>query len=138
MSDNLTKKQRQHCMSQIKSGNTKPEITIRKLIWKKGYRYRIGHGLRGKPDMVFPSYGIAVFIDGCFWHGCHRHYKMPASNVNYWKQKISGNKRRDKKIERHLKKAGWKVIRIWEHDVKKNPEKIVDRIISNFIQRKSP
>ena len=115
-------------MSQIKSKDTTPEIAVRKLIWKKGYRYRIGHGLMGKPDMVFPFYGIAVFIDGCFWHGCPKHCRMPSSNVSYWKQKIYGNKKRDKKINRQLKKEGWKVIRIWEHDIKKGSEKSVKRI----------
>lgn len=116
-------------MSQIKSKNTQPEIAIRKLIWKKGYKYRIGHGLIGKPDMVFPSYGVTVFIDGCFWHGCPKHCRIPSSNVKYWKQKISGNKQRDNRINRQLKKDGWKVIRVWEHEIKKNLEKAVQRVI---------
>ncbi|MDE0518092.1 MAG: very short patch repair endonuclease [Bdellovibrionales bacterium] len=133
MTDTFTRKQRHYCMSQIKSKNTKPEIAIRKLIWKKGYRYRIGHGLMGKPDMVFPFYGIAVFIDGCFWHGCSKNCRMPSSNVRYWKQKISGNKKRDKRINRQLKKEGWKVIRIWEHDIKKNPKKMATKILNSLL-----
>lgn len=132
MTDILTKEQRHYCMSQIKSKNTKPEIAVRKLIWKKGYRYRIGHGLIGKPDMVSPFYGIVVFIDGCFWHGCPKHCRMPSSNVKYWKQKIFGNKKRDSRINRQLKKEGWKVIRIWEHDIKKNSEKVVIRITKHI------
>ena len=89
--------------------------------------------LWGKPDMVFPSYGIVVFIDGCFWHGCPKHYRMPSSNVNYWKQKISGNKKRDRKINKQLEEEGWKVIRIWEHDIKQNLEKTVNRITKNLL-----
>ena len=126
-------KEKEKGVKKIKSKNTKPEITIRQLIWKKGYRYRIGHGLMGKPDMVFPSYNIAIFIDGCFWHGCPKHYRMPSSNVKYWKQKISQNKKRDRKINKQLKKEGWKIIRIWEHDIKQNPEKTVKRIIKKLI-----
>ena len=132
MTDTFTKKQRHYCMSQIKSSKTKPEIAVRKLIWKKGYRYRIGHGLPGKPDIVFPSYRTVVFIDGCFWHGCPQHCRMPSSNVSYWKQKISGNKKRDKRTNTQLKKDGWKVIRIWEHSIKKNPQKTVERIIQKL------
>ncbi len=132
MADTFTKKQRRYCMSQIKSGRTQPEIIVRKLIWREGYRYRIGHGLPGKPDMVFPAYKTAVFIDGCFWHACPKHCRMPSSNIRYWKRKISGNQKRDKKINRQLKKEGWRVIRIWEHDIKKSPAKMTNKIIKNF------
>ena len=116
-------------MSQIKNKNTKPEIIVRKLIWKEGYRYRIGHGLIGKPDMVFPFFRVVVFIDGCFWHGCLKHCRMPLSNIKYWKQKIFGNKKRDSKINRSLRKEGWKVVRVWEHNVKNNPQKTITKII---------
>ena len=132
MTDNLTKKQRWLCMSRIKSTGTKPEVAVRKMIWSKGYRYRIGHRLKGRPDMVFPFYGVVVFVDGCFWHGCQKHCKMPLSNTQYWKQKIAGNKKRDKKNSRQLKKAGWVVIRIWEHSVKKNLQKVVEQIIQHL------
>ena len=132
MTDTFTKKQRRRCMSQIKSSGTKPEISVRNLIWREGYRYRIGHGLSGKPDMVFPSYRIAVFIDGCFWHGCPKHCRMPSSNIRYWERKISGNQKRDRRIRKQLKKEGWTVIRIWEHDIKKSPEKATDKIITKL------
>ena len=132
MADTFTKKQRRYCMSQVKSGNTKPEMAVRKLIWSKGYRYRIGHGLFGKPDMVFPSYKIAVFIDGCFWHACPKHCRMPSSNTHYWERKILGNQKRDKKINQQLKKEGWQVIRIWEHDIKKNLKKSANKIITKL------
>ena len=132
MSDSLTRKQRHYCMSQIKSKDTKPEIIVRKLIWKKGYRYRIGHGLAGRPDMVFPLYNTAVLIDGCFWHGCPKHYRAPLSNVKYWKKKISGNKKRDRKIDKKLAEEGWKVIRIWEHDIKSNLLQTIAKIINHL------
>ena len=132
MTDTFTKEQRSRCMAQIKSCGTKPETAVRKLMWKAGYRYRIGHGLSGKPDMVFPSYKAAVFIDGCFWHGCPKHCRMPGGNANYWKRKISGNQKRDRKINRQLRKEGWRVVRVWEHSIKKSPEKTADRIIKNL------
>ena len=119
-------------MSQIKSKNAKPEIIIKKLIWKKGYKYRIGHGLIGKPDMVFSFCRVVVFIDGCFWHSCPEHCRIPLSNVAYWKQKISSNKKRDRRINSQLKKEGWRVIRVWEHDVKNNLTKAVECILKGI------
>lgn len=74
--------------------------------------------LTGKPDFVFPRLKIAVFLDGCFWHGCPSHCRMPSSNINYWNKKIEKNKIRDKKIAKALKMKGWQVIRIWEHEIK--------------------
>ena len=74
--------------------------------------------LTGKPDFVFPRLKIAVFLDGCFWHGCLSHCRMPSSNINYWNKKIEKNKIRDKKITKALKMKGWQVIRIWEHEIK--------------------
>ena len=106
MTDVLTKQQRSYCMSQVRGKNTKLEVIVRKLIWHRGFRYRVGYGLEGKPDMVFPSYGIVVFIDGCFWHSCPKHYKCPATNKKFWKDKISKNKKRDYYINIQLKKKG--------------------------------
>ena len=72
---------------------------------------------------------LFVFIDGCFWHGCPKHCRMPSSNVRYWKQKISGNRKRDERTSRHLKRDGWKVVSVWEHDVKNNLQKTIERIL---------
>ncbi len=130
MADVLTKKQRSYCMSQVKNRNTKPEVSVRKLLWQKGFRYRIEYGLRGKPDIVFPANNIAIFIDGCFWHHCPMHYKTPETNTKFWKNKILQNKKRDYKNNIQLRKAGWTVLRIWEHEVKKNPIKVVNKIIN--------
>ena len=70
----------------------------------------------GKPDFVYPKFKIAIFVDGCFWHGCSKHCRLPSTNKKYWISKIEGNKKRDKKITNALRKKGWRVIRIWEHE----------------------
>jgi DNA mismatch endonuclease (patch repair protein) len=117
-------------MSRIRAKNTQPEIILRKAISKTGIRgYRLNYRLLGKPDIVFPKRKIAIFIDGCFWHKCPKCFKKPATNKKFWLEKIEGNKRRDKKVNRHYKKMGWKIIRIWEHDLEKkdfkfDPKKI--------------
>jgi DNA mismatch endonuclease (patch repair protein) len=79
--------------------------------------WRRHHDVLGKPDFVFPKQKIAVFIDGCFWHGCTKHCRLPATNVQYWVPKIENNARRDRYVTNELKKRGWTVIRIWEHEL---------------------
>lgn len=128
MADRMSKKARSRTMSKIRSKNTKIEMIIRKTLWKKGYRYRVHTKLKGKPDIVFPKYRMAIFIDGCFWHKCPKCYKEPQSNRAYWIPKIERNAVRDKENEAYLKNAGWKIIRIWEHEVKKNTDKCIRRI----------
>ncbi len=107
-------------MASVKSRDAKStELKFISLLKKKGITgWRRNYPLTGKPDVVFSRFKIAVFIDGCFWHGCPRHCRMPSSNVNYWKNKIEKNKIRDKKITKALKMRGWQVIRIWEHEIK--------------------
>ena len=130
MPDIFTKEKRSEVMSLIKSRNTKPEIAFRKLVssyfYPLGYRYRINYKRAfGKPDVVFVSLRLAIFIDGSFWHGFdfeNRKHKLPKV---YWLEKIQKNIERDKKVNKNLKKAGWKVIRIWEHELKKRPEKVL-------------
>ena len=123
-------------MSRVKGRNTGLEITVRKLIWSKGFRYRIEHGLTGKPDMVFPFYNVAVFIDGCFWHYCPKHYQLPETNREFWEDKLSKNRLRDRRVNRRLKREGWKVVRVWEHEVKKNPEKAAEGIIKILLEQR--
>jgi DNA mismatch endonuclease (patch repair protein) len=72
----------------------------------------------GKPDIVFKQQNLVVFIDGCFWHGCRQHSRLPKSNVAYWRKKINGNKRRDRRITHELRRQGWRVVRIWEHETR--------------------
>ena len=82
----------------------------------------------GKPDFVFPEVKIAVFVDGCFWHGCPKHANAPKNNREFWRQKIDANKKRDQKVNRRLRSEGWSVQRIWEHDIK-NPERCAKKIL---------
>lgn len=120
--DTFSKTERSKIMASVKSKNTKStELRFISILKDKGITgWRRNYTLTGKPDFVFPRLRIAVFIDGCFWHGCRSHCRMPASNVNYWQNKIEKNKNRDKKITKALKKKGWQVIRIWEHEIKSN------------------
>jgi DNA mismatch endonuclease (patch repair protein) len=98
--------------------NKSTELRFIALLRKKGITgWRRNYPLVGKPDFVFPQRRTVVFIDGCFWHGCTKHCRMPSSNIDYWNAKIERNKTRDKQISKTLKEKGWNVIRIWEHAV---------------------
>ena len=121
MTDTVSKKKRSEIMSKIKSKDTKIEIEFRKAIWKAGFRYRKNpKGYFGKPDLVLKKYKTVIFIDSCFWHGCKKHCRLPSTRKSYWIPKIERNKQRDKEVNRHYKKEGWKVVRVWEHDLKNN------------------
>src|SRR3989344_5174551 len=117
--ERLGQKKRSEIMSKIKSKDTKIEIEFRKAIWKAGFRYRKNpNGYFGKPDLVSKKQKTAIFIDSCFWHGCKKHCRLPSTRKHYWLSKIERNRQRDKGVNKHYKKLGWKVIRIWEHDLK--------------------
>jgi len=109
--DNLTKAQRRYCMSRIRSFGTKAELLSKKRL--KGFVYQ--PNLYGRPDFVDFRKKIVVFIDGCFWHKCPKHYIEPKSNKKYWLPKLERNTIRDKEIDLAYKNSGWKVVRIWEH-----------------------
>jgi len=108
-------------MSQIRSKNTKPELAVRKYLFANGFRYRLHcKSLPGKPDIVLPKYRTVIFVHGCFWHGhkgC-KYYVVPKTKTEWWTHKINGNKINDKKIFKALMKDGWKVIIIWECELK--------------------
>lgn len=112
-----------------RSRDTRPELAIRRLLHKSGLRYRVASrplaALRRTADVVFTRAKVAVFIDGCFWHGCEQHSKPPGTNSDYWSPKIEGNRRRDADTDEQLRAAGWTVIRVWEHD---NPVEVAARI----------
>ena len=116
MVDVHTKEQRSYNMSRIMGKNTKPELKLKAFFEKKNFIYQSNE--YGKPDFIHYRRKIVVFIDGCFWHGCPSHCRMPSSNINYWNNKIEKNKIRDKKITKTMKMRGWQVIRIWEHEIK--------------------
>ena len=129
MTDVLSKEQRAYNMSKIRGKNTGPEIKLRKLLWSAGIRgYRVHYNLPGKPDIVFVKKKIVIFIDGCFWHKCPMDFQEPETRKDFWMKKINSNVERDEKINRQLSDTGWTVIRIWEHEMRKEPEKVVQRI----------
>ena len=117
--DIVSKKKRSEIMSRVKSRDSKMEISFRKKLWKRGFRYLKNSGKYfGKPDIVLPKYETVIFIDSCFWHGCEKHYSPPKTRAKFWKNKIERNKQRDNEVNLHYEERGWKMIRIWEHDLK--------------------
>ncbi len=136
MTDLFTIEKRSEIMSKIRKKDTKIEIEFRKILWNKGFRYRIDYkNLIGRPDIVFKSKKIAIFIDGCFWHKCLTCYKEPKSNKSYWLPKIENNLKKDIIVNNKLREEGWIIIRIWEHELKKknNLEKKANEIIENYL-----
>lgn len=127
--DVLTPSQRSFNMSKIHSKNTSPEIKLRKLLSGLGVRgYRLHYKLTGKPDIVFTKKRIVIFIDGCFWHRCKKDFVQPKSRKNFWLPKIEQNLKRDNIVNRKLKKEGWKVMRIWEHEILKQKELLILKV----------
>ena len=112
-----------------KGRDTAPERMLRALLHKRGLRYRVNArplpGLRRTADVIFPRLKIAVFVDGCYWHGCPDHYRPARANQQFWHTKIDGNKARDAETDRLLAAAGWESIRVWEHEV---PQPAADRV----------
>jgi DNA mismatch endonuclease, patch repair protein len=107
-------------MTSTRQKDTKPEVLLRTELHQLGLRYRLHQpvvpGVRRRPDIVFGPAKVAVFVDGCFWHGCPEHGTTPKANAAFWAKKISDNRRRDADTNERLEVAGWKVIRVWEHD----------------------
>ena len=117
MADTLTKEQRSHVMSRVRSSNTKPELIVRKYLFAQGFRYRIHpKTLPGKPDIVLPKYHTVLFVHGCFWHyhsGCNRSL-LPKSNVDFWANKFKRNVQRDEMVAQKLREQGWNVLVVYE------------------------
>lgn len=117
----MTPEQRSRCMAAVKGKDTKPEIIVRKYLFSRGLRYRVNDKrLPGSPDIVLKKYKTVVFVDGCFWHGhkdC-KYFRLPKSNADFWRHKIAMNIARDYVNNVDLNLAGWKVIRIWECEIK--------------------
>lgn len=137
MADNRTVEQRSYNMSMIRSTNTKPEILVRKFLFKQGFRYRLhSKKLVGKPDIVMPKYNTVIFVHGCFWHGhsnC-KFAKVPVSNNSFWIDKIETNKKRDKRNVAKLKKHGWKVFVLWECQLAKNKvENTLNKLLKKLL-----
>lgn len=132
----MTPEQRSSCMAAIKGKDTKPEMIVRKYLFSRGLRYRVNNRkLPGSPDIVLKKYKTAVFIDGCFWHGHEecKYSRPPKSNVNFWRHKIAMNIARDYANGVDLRLAGWKVIRVWECDIKTKTKR--NETLANLYQK---
>lgn len=117
----MTPEQRSRCMAAIKGKGTKPEMIVRKYLFSRGLRYRVNNRkLPGSPDIVLKKYKTVVFIDGCFWHGHEgcKYYRLPKTNADFWRHKIIMNIARDYANNVDLRLAGWRVIRVWECDIR--------------------
>lgn len=134
--DNLTPEERSERMSRVKGANTKPEMVVRRLVHGMGYRYRLhGKNLPGKPDLVFGRLRKAIFVHGCFWH---RHpdpdcplARLPKSRLNFWLPKLEGNRKRDERNQTKLDELGWRVLVVWECQIRDRDELMVR--IRNFL-----
>lgn len=113
--DDINKEQRRRCMQANKRSGTKPEASL--ILLMAGFEYQ-PRGLPGHPDFADQEKKIAVFIDGCFWHGCPLHFRPPKTNADYWRRKIQGNIDRDALINREYASMGWRVVRIFEHEIR--------------------
>ncbi|MGE0020116.1 MAG: very short patch repair endonuclease [Draconibacterium sp.] len=124
-------------MSRIKAKDTKPELLVRRFLFAQGFRYRLHvKTLPGKPDIVLPKYKTVIFIHGCFFHGHEgcRYFKVPATRTQWWLDKIEGNKKRDIETVKKLTVLGWKVITIWECELKKDKMETVFDLIMNELK----
>jgi DNA mismatch endonuclease (patch repair protein) len=132
MADIVSREARSLMMSGIRGSNTKPEIRVRSLLHRNGFRFRLGtRGLTGRPDVVLPKWRTVVFVHGCFWHrhrGCKYSY-TPKSNVPFWNTKFEANIARDKLVARKLRAEGWRVVVIWECQVSERKVAQVTRTI---------
>ena len=128
-----TPEKRSFNMSRIRDRNTKPEIKLRKILWNRGYRYRVHYKrLPGKPDIVFPGRKKVIFVHGCFWHrhSC-KDFKWPSTNKEFWRKKITDNVSRDSRNSEALLKKGWQYLVVWECEINnKNYDRLLAKIIA--------
>jgi DNA mismatch endonuclease, patch repair protein len=138
MADTFSKKLRSAVMGAVRShGNRSTELLVIAIFRAHGIKgWRRHQPLKGKPDFVFQRERLAVFVDGCFWHGCPKHLRMPSSNVVYWNAKIQRNMARDHRVNTQLRGQGWTVIRIWEHALSE-PKRIAARLLRLLEKRRS-
>lgn len=117
-------------MSRIRGEKTSPEMVLRRALWAKGKRYRANYRTpAGRADLVFVRRRLAIFLDGCFWHGCPEHYVRPRSKTEHWSKRLRENVERDRRQTLQLESEGWTVCRLWEHEIFENLEGCVERIL---------
>ncbi len=128
MAKKISKEKRSYIMSRIRSENTGVEVALRSALWRRKLRFRIHYRIKWKPDIVFPSRKIAIFVDGDFWHGYDWSKLRKKLKNEFWKSKILTNRKRDRKVNSALNEEGWKVMRFWEHEIKNNLVGVVGKI----------
>jgi DNA mismatch endonuclease (patch repair protein) len=131
MADVFSSRKRSQIMSNVRSaGNQATEMAFIRFLRRHHIAgWRRGATIFGNPDLVFPAFRLAIFVDGCFWHGCPAHATQPASNRAFWKAKLTRNKQRDRLVGRTLRRSGWRVIRVWQHELsRKNQQRLLHRI----------
>lgn len=135
MPDIFSRKKRSAVMSRIRGARNKDtELRLIGVFRANGITgWRRGAKLEGKPDFIFPELKTAVFVDGCFWHGCPKHATWPKTRAAFWRKKILGNRERDRRVNRALRAKGWTVIRVWQHELKKRDEAKLVRRIRKFL-----
>lgn len=120
-------------MARVKGRDTRPELLLRRALWHRGLRYRINKRVANtRPDLVFASARLAVFVDGCFWHACPLHGTRPATNGDFWRKKLLRNVERDADNTRTLVEAGWQVLRLWEHEIIEDAGAAADRVAAHL------
>jgi DNA mismatch endonuclease (patch repair protein) len=125
--DKVSSEVRSRIMSKIRSNNSVPELTLRRILWSLGIRFRKFYGVE-KIDIAVPKEKIAVFVDGCFWHSCQLHGHVPRSNTGYWEKKLAKNKDLAASKDLRLKEAEWEIIHFWEHEIYESPTKCALKI----------
>ena len=139
MTDVVCPEVRSRMMAGIRGKNTRPELTVRKSLFRRGFRYRLhDNRLPGHPDLVLPRYRAAIFINGCFWHGhdCAL-FKWPSSRASFWRQKITSNRRNDRRSRAELNELGWRVLTVWECALKgrsRRPVEDVTEVVARWLQ----
>ncbi|MYB39945.1 DNA mismatch endonuclease Vsr [Candidatus Saccharibacteria bacterium] len=130
MADRISRQRRSWNMSRIKSRDTIPELTVRRALYQKGYRYRIHYDIDGKPDIAFPRAKLAIFVHGCFWHqhGCKYTYR-PRTRKKFWNDKLNKNITRDAQVAVKLRDRGWASITVWDCEIKRTPSQVMGRLV---------
>jgi DNA mismatch endonuclease, patch repair protein len=120
-------------MQAVKRRDTKPELLLRSGLHRRGLRFFVDRaplpGMRRRADLVFPRKRVAVYVDGCFWHGCPIHGTWPKNNADWWREKIETNQARDRDTDRRLQQDGWQVIRVWEHDAATAADSVIEAVL---------
>ena len=131
MPDIFTKAKRSQVMSRVRSrGNRTTELALVKLFRERGITgWRRNQRVFGKPDFIFKKARLAIFVDGCFWHGCPRHATFPVTRRAFWLKKFAANRARDRRVNRELRRLGWRVVRMWEHQLTRRNKPSLDAIV---------